>query len=195
MVGEDLLASGSNDGTIKVWNWRTGRVLRTMTSHYSSALSLRLVGEHRLACGSEDGLISVWNLADASAWPVELRGHTGAVRALELLEDGRRLASASDDGTVKIWRLAAEDGSDDQIEAEQTLSGHTAAVVSLEAISADKLASGSLDGTVRVWELDDGECVRLISIATGQTSIAAVGIGGNASSMLAARALVKITSF
>jgi hypothetical protein len=62
------LATGSEDGTAKVWDAATGRELLTLKGHSSSvnSVSWSLDGQ-RLATGSEDGTAKVWEAATASA--------------------------------------------------------------------------------------------------------------------------------
>jgi eukaryotic-like serine/threonine-protein kinase len=55
----------------------------------------------KVAIAYDDGLV---RLLAASGTPLaELRGHTGAVRAVAFTPDGRRLVSASDEGTARTW--------------------------------------------------------------------------------------------
>ena len=65
----------------------------------------------RIVTGSDDKTVRVWNLEDddLGASAIVLRGHHGAVTAVELSADGRRLVTSSRDGTVRVWLLRIED--------------------------------------------------------------------------------------
>ena len=88
-----------------------------------------------------------------------LSGHTGAVRSLKLLPDGR-LASCSDDFTVRIWNLTTGNVS-------MTLYGHTAIVYAVEVLANGYLLSGGSavgnDYPIRVWNTTTGSLVRNIT--------------------------------
>ncbi len=58
---ESLLASGSRDNTIKLWNAGTGENLRTLTGHRSFIRSVSFDREGLLASGSDDCTIKLWN--------------------------------------------------------------------------------------------------------------------------------------
>ena len=80
--------------------------------------------------------------AEKAARIATLEGHTGPVRSVCSLGDGR-LASGSGDKTVRVWAATGE--------CVATLEGHTDRVLSVCSLGDGRLASGSWDGTVRVW--------------------------------------------
>ncbi|MGK7901848.1 MAG: WD40 repeat domain-containing protein [Hormoscilla sp.] len=56
-----MLASGSNDNTIKIWNLRSGRLLRTLTGHSGPVRSVAISPDGQLlASGSNDNTIKIW---------------------------------------------------------------------------------------------------------------------------------------
>jgi len=58
-----LLASGSEDCTIKVWHIETGQCLQTLHGHSNKIWSLDFRYDNRiLASGSEDGTIKLWDI-------------------------------------------------------------------------------------------------------------------------------------
>ncbi len=79
--------------------------------------------------------------------PVVLYGHTGLVRSLLELGDGR-LASGSWDKTIIIWKK----GPDGKFTQEQVLRGHEDSVSSLLELGDGRLASGSGDETIIIWK-------------------------------------------
>ena len=95
-----------------------------------------------MASGSQDGSIKVWETLDGSEL-YELKGHSGAVHCMVLLQNGW-LASASADASIKLWNLSERK----EIKA---LLGHETPVVSLAVLKNGNLVSGSLDGNIKVW--------------------------------------------
>src|SRR5687768_9422252 len=57
-----LLASGSRDGTIKLWDVKMGTVVATLTGHEAGITCLAFAGK-RLASGSADKTIQIWDVA------------------------------------------------------------------------------------------------------------------------------------
>jgi dipeptidyl aminopeptidase/acylaminoacyl peptidase len=131
-----LLASGSEDKTIKLWEVASGSLVRTLSGH-TTVTSVAFSPDGRLlASGSEDKTIKLWEVASGSLVRT-LSGHTSWVTSVAFSPDGRLLASGSEDKTIKLWEVAS--GS-----LVRTLSGHTNYVTSV-AFSPDGrlLASGS----------------------------------------------------
>ena len=104
-----MLASGSQDGTIRRWNATTGaKVGDPMTGHIWPVLALTAwTGPygHMLASGSQDGTIRRWDATTGAKVGDPMTGHTGPVRALTAWTgpDGPVLASAGADGTIRVW--------------------------------------------------------------------------------------------
>jgi WD40 repeat protein len=57
----NVLASGSGDNTIKLWNKYTGDLLRTLTGHGSVVWSVAFDSINILASGSWDNTIKLWD--------------------------------------------------------------------------------------------------------------------------------------
>jgi WD40 repeat protein len=60
-----LLASGSGDNTIKLWDVASGSEVRTLTGHTKGVNSVAFSPDGRLlASGSGDGTIRLWDISD-----------------------------------------------------------------------------------------------------------------------------------
>ena len=145
------LASGSLDGTVRLWAVATGEAIATLEGHTDGVYSVSFSPDGAtLASGSLDGTVRLWAVATGEAIAT-LEGHTDGVYSVSFSPDGATLASGSLDGTVRLWAVVTG-------EPIATLEGHTNAVYSV-SFSPDgaTLASGSLDGTVRLWAVATGE--------------------------------------
>ena len=95
-----LLASGWDDGNIKVWSIATWKCVTTIAAHASEVLALANLDGGLLTSGAEDDNVKVWNVATGQC-VMTIKGFTHGVEALAQL-DGGLLASGSSD-EVKVW--------------------------------------------------------------------------------------------
>ncbi|GAA5835652.1 hypothetical protein JCM9279_004604 [Rhodotorula babjevae] len=99
-----LFASASNDGTIRVWDYRTGSALTVLGSHDSFIYSLATIPSSAgggLASSGEDGIISVWNEDDGEK-DQEVLVPALSVWSLATLPNGD-LACACSDNMVWVF--------------------------------------------------------------------------------------------
>lgn len=101
-----VLISGSLDNTLKIWDVRTGRCIRTLFGHVEGVWSLD-VDKLRIASASHDRTIKIWD-RDTGYCQNTLVGHKGAVTCVSLSDD--KIVSGSDDGDIKVWSFAAGAG-------------------------------------------------------------------------------------
>ena len=153
----EILASGSGDNKIKLWDWKTGTELKTLAGHQNDIKRVVFSPDSTLlASASQDNLIKLWNWQEGREIK-SLVGHEDGVLDLAFSPDSLWLASGSQDKTIKIWNLI--DG-----KVIYTLKGHNARVLSV-AFSPDGkiLASGSYDNTIKLWSLEDGSEISTIN--------------------------------
>ena len=145
------LASGDYDGTIRVWDAKTGQHKLTLREHTEGVTSLSLLPDgSTLASGSWDNYVMLWDV-DTGKLLRTLDRHTDGVRAVAFSPDGGTLASGGYDRTIRLWNV-------DTGQQKQTFEGHTDYVRAV-AFSPDgrTLASGSYDRTIRLWDVDTSE--------------------------------------
>jgi len=158
-----LLASGSFDETVKIWQVREGALLQTLEGHSGSAKAISFSPDGELlASGSVEkttqwlvsdggftrrleGQIKIWRVRDGA--PLQtLKGHSDPISSVFFSPDGELLASGSWDKTIKLWRVS--DG-----KLLRTLEGHSDWINSLSfSPNGELLASGSEDNTIKIWQ-------------------------------------------
>jgi WD40 repeat protein len=149
-----VVASGSYDGTVKVWQPRE-LAYRDLLLNVSTEPVLALAFEPRgtrLVTGSADGAVKVFD-ADSGREVTVLKGHKAAVLALAWREDGKALASGSADGQLKLWDL---DPVSKKFGSElSSVQAHEKDVTCLSFAEKDRLLlSGSSDSMVKIWTFD-----------------------------------------
>ena len=99
------LASGSEDGTVRLWDADTGEPIGDpLTGHTDAVTDVAFSPDgHRLASGSADRTVRLWDADTREPIGEALTGHTGPVNGVAFSPDGQRLASAGHDSTVRLW--------------------------------------------------------------------------------------------
>ena len=107
--GKHLAIAGSN-GTVQIWDMKTGNTLLTYRGHSVPVLSLAWSpnGEN-IASAGPDQLIRIWN-AFTGARVFSSRRLSEPISRLVWQRDGRRITAVSSNGTMKTWDAAT--GSD-----------------------------------------------------------------------------------
>lgn len=156
------LASGSEDCTIKIWDFELGELERTLKSHTKTVLDVDYGGPRGntlLASCSSDLTIKLWDPADEYKNIRTLPGHDHSVSSVRFIPSGAAgsplsgnlLASASRDKSIRIWDVTTG-------YCLRTLRGHGDWVRSLApTIDGRWLISTSTDQTARMWDLSQPE--------------------------------------
>ncbi|WP_449418578.1 nSTAND1 domain-containing NTPase [Phormidium nigroviride] len=142
-----MLATASDDKTIKLWNL-DGSLIKTFTGHAERVTRISWSKDSKiLGSASEDKTLRLWSI-DSNKSKI-CKGHTDYIMDVSFSPNGKMLATASLDKTVKIWQP------DCKIIVNFAEQEKGAISVSFSADSK-MLASGSDDYTVRVWSLEPG---------------------------------------
>nr|VFJ65803.1 MAG: WD domain-containing protein, G-beta repeat-containing protein [Candidatus Kentron sp. FW] len=152
-----ILASPSEDRTVRLWEVESGRCLQTL-HHQGSVICVGWSPDGaRLATGSgsNDSKVTLWDAASGQRIRV-LGKHGDMMNDVVWSPDGRILASCSNDRTVRLW-----DPKTGRVLRE--LRGHIDAVIGL-AWSPDgsRLCSASWDETLRLWDVERSKTVRTL---------------------------------
>ncbi len=152
----ERICSGSEDGSIRVWNTTSLEHERTLhdsdaatSAEAGSGVYSLAVWENLLVSGHGGGKLRVWNVATGSLVCV-VEGHGRRVSALVVC--GSRLVSGSFDKCIKVWGM----GDVAPSVCERTLAGHSGWVWAL-AVWEGNVISGSDDWSVRVWDVETGK--------------------------------------
>ncbi|KAH6974799.1 vegetative incompatibility protein HET-E-1 [Ilyonectria destructans] len=146
-----LVASASDDRTVRIWRSDMGDCFQELKGHSGPVRSVAFSHDSALvASASNDQTVRIWR-ADTGEC---IKGHSDWVRSIAFSHDSALMASAPDNRTVRIWHA-------DTGECIQELKGQSDWVRSI-AFSHDSalIASASDDRIVRIWRVDSGDCVQ-----------------------------------
>lgn len=151
--GQELLISGSDDGTIGIWDPRQKSAVEYLETDYPvTAVALAEAG-NELYSGGVDNKIQVWD-ARKMAVSYTMAGHNDIITSLEVSPDGQSLLSNSMYSTVRTWDIRPFAPSDRSI---QTYDGAPAGfeknlIRASWSPRGDRICAGSGDRTVVVWD-------------------------------------------
>ena len=171
--GGQILASASWDGTIKLWDAKSGRELRTLAGHgwgvYRAVFS---PDGKQLASASRDGTVKLWDVA-TGANTRSFVAESLAVKSVAWSPDGRWLATSGNEGVVKLWDAASL--------KELRAMKHAArdggsGLVNCVLFNPDgkTLAARNWDGTVSLWEIGTGQEAHALTVADAAGAISSI---------------------
>jgi WD40 repeat protein/DNA-binding CsgD family transcriptional regulator len=169
-ISDNILASGSQDGTISLWNVDSGENLHQCKEHSDTVRSIASIPKKSLfASGSEDGTVRVWieNNGNSSCLYSYSYPQTKHVYAVAFHQDEEMLAIGAveydTDGleihTVRLWNILTK-------KVDQVLRGHGKQIRAL-AFSPDPLERNLLISTgddckIKLWNVYTGKCIKTL---------------------------------
>ncbi len=156
-----LIASGSTDKTVRLWDGRNGAEIGVLNGHTDTISSIAFSPDGaQLASSSEDGTIRLWDARHGGAELRTLGGHSRSVTGVAFSPDGSRLASASHDGTVRFWSAATWE--------PLNVLNHPSELWALAfSPSGDLIATAAEDKVIRLWDATNGQ---MLTTMRGHTS-------------------------
>eukprot|EP00961_Rhodomonas_salina_P108350 1458719-Rhodomonas_salina.1 len=148
--GGKVLASGSDDRTIRLWSPETGQSLVSPLARHSDWVRSVIFSPDGtiLASGSDDRSVLLWDTKTGlPSTQQALTGHANPVTSVAISPEGDKLASGSWDKTILLWDLKKPN------EHIGRLSGHSGPVYKVHFFSQHLLLSVSDDSTLRIWDL------------------------------------------
>lgn len=158
--------SGSWDHTLRLWEVKTGRLVRRFEGHTKDVLSVAFsTDERKIISGSRDKTIRLWNTLGECKYVIEGDStsfnwiscvrYSSSIRPNEQTATNCKSTSivifCGWDKLVKVWDLT-------EFKLKFNLSGHSG-YLNTVTVSPDSsiCASGGKDGIVILWDLNEGK--------------------------------------
>ncbi len=160
------LASGSYDGTAKLWDVASREEIATLYPRRSEVTSVDFSPDGTILAGVAGSDIMLWDVASGEVIATISDDHYG-LWSVDFSPDGTTLAAARR-GTIVLWDVASR-------EEIATLEGHSDDVESV-AYSPDgtTLASGSRDGTAKLWDVASREAIATLTVRWAGSTVSSV---------------------
>ncbi|MBE9062477.1 NACHT domain-containing protein [cf. Phormidesmis sp. LEGE 11477] len=150
------LATGSHDQTIKLWDVKTGELIKTINTEHRVYTLMFSADYDSLASAGDSQTIKIWDVRTGKCQQT-LEGHQSWIGAVAFGRNATHevLASGSNDGEIRIWHVSSG-----QCLKRLEASGDSIQTLAFDAASR-KLASGDTGNAIRVWNLGTGERIQL----------------------------------
>ncbi|KIK33394.1 hypothetical protein CY34DRAFT_813645 [Suillus luteus UH-Slu-Lm8-n1] len=183
LPGGQRIITCSDDGSIRVWNTKSGKQIgEDWRDGDSEVWSIALSPDgKKVVSGSYDGAVRLWDI-DTCKVVKKWTEHTNAVGSVCWSRDGRRVLSGSWDGTARQWEVESGETMSEPIEniLESIETGHEKVYAVVYSPDATLIATGGLDGpwtggpiesSVKIWDAKTGE---LVATLKGHTDASVV---------------------
>ena len=161
------IATGSGDGTVRLWNTHTEKSIKTFALK-EPIYSIRYSPDGKTIAthGGRNNTIGLWNsrtgrhlktLSGHEDPSALYEGHPDAsIASFTYSPDGKTIVSGGGDKTVRLWNVHSG-------ENIRTLTGHIEAVRAVAySPDGDTIVSASRDKTVRLWDAHTGENIKTL---------------------------------
>jgi WD40 repeat protein len=142
-----MIASGSADGTIKIWRASDGTLIRTLVGHLSAVNGVAFSNDGTLlVSGSSDVTTRIWRVSDGRLLHTMTIQWWTQVRSVAFSPTNSTLAASAVEGEIVLW---------DALTGNYTQYFSHGAIVDCIAFapSGNLIASGGRNGKIRIWDI------------------------------------------
>jgi len=153
----NLLLSGSSDHNIKIWDVKSGSLIRTFSEHITVTRDAKFTPDGKSVISAENNYLVYWRSAtDGQIGRLPMYGHTSSVLSVDMSSDMQLIVSGSSDKTIKIWDAQTGD-------MLNSIEAHVRSVFQVEFNPMNnQIASCSSDSTIKIWDSESAELINAL---------------------------------
>ncbi|KAG1705124.1 hypothetical protein DVH05_004060 [Phytophthora capsici] len=154
-----LVATGSHDENVRLWDVRSGRMVAFITAHQEPVVSVQFhpTDGSLLVTGGYDGLVRVWDVASRQCLRTIISEPAAPVGSASFTPNGRYVVSSTLDGTLRLWDYMRDI-------CVRSYSGHVNRKFSMQCTFLEQqwnkqpvVACGSEDNRIFMWDVGTQE--------------------------------------
>jgi hypothetical protein len=161
-IDDKYFATGSEDGTIKIWNGVSQICEKTLAQHIDDIRAIILVGD-KLISGSADGTIKVWDFK--SGWTCDRTlsgfGETSSFSSFKKSSTKTYLVAGNSEGNLHIWNMLH--WTSKKCSAHQSSASNFA--IKALCTTSSYVISTAEDRTIKVWDSSLGPVANINNLA------------------------------
>jgi WD40 repeat protein len=159
------LISGSHDNTVKLWDIKSNKEIRTFYSDSAVQAVVVMPNGKNIIVGSSSGTIIMWDIESGKELKSWL-GHKKDIKLMKLLSNGKYLLSvASYDSKIKLWDTSTGEilGTyDEDYSSSSNPMSITDHIVSIAVSPNEKyMVTGSYLGQISLWNLKSKKKIKV----------------------------------
>jgi WD40 repeat protein len=179
-LSSEVVATGSSDQTVRVWDTRVQNSIHCLTGHRGTVTCIQGSGSvlsdessPLLFTGSTDATVKVWDLRSPDECIMSLDGHTEVVTCLAARTRGgfTRLVSAGEDRRVLEWDARTGALLRKRLGDDEGIRGHRDGISCMKICGDDTVVTGSWDHTVMLWPSSSTAGQPSTTTTPGKTSV------------------------
>lgn len=164
LIDKRFLASGSIDGTIRLWDIRNNNMddqyKTLLQGHTQKITCMDVLSNDRLISSSLDETLKIWDISSGNCLQTFTRG--SPAHLFKKLQN--------DHLAIVTYRLITiVDPKNPTVNCFE-LKGHSKQITCLDILSNNCLVSGSDDNTIKLWDTTNGKCLNTIILDKGSST-------------------------
>jgi tricorn protease-like protein len=160
-----MLASGCDDGIIRLWDPANGQELRTITGHSGPVYSVAFSPDGKILASASLYRVDLWDITNGQRIRTDNYSNAVYIYSVAFSPDGKMLASGCDDGTIRLWDPANG-------QELRTIAGDSGALYSVTFSPDGKMLASASWYRVDLWDVTNGQKIRTDNYSNAVYSVA-----------------------